>query len=183
MPGEKAGAADPFAQACALLAAALGLAALLGWVLSLPLLSSTDARWIPMAPSSATLFMLFGGVLFLCARAPPGRAMRRAAIGIAAGGGLIALLLLILSLQGVRLKAEHLGFSVQGSVNGAEIGHISPVTALGFVLTAASLLATLLTSRARSMGAIVGFWLACAVIAPGVFFVLAYRGCALRTTL
>ncbi|MCX7143649.1 MAG: PAS domain S-box protein [Proteobacteria bacterium] len=174
MPREKVRAASPLAQACALVAAAFGLAALLGWALALPLLSSPDARWIPMAPSSALLFMLFGGVLFLCARAPPSRALRRVALGMAAGGGLIALLLLVLSVQGVRLDAEHLGFSVQDKVNGAETGHMSPVTALCFMLAAASLLATLVSSRARSKGAMAGFWLACTVTALGAFFLLAY---------
>ena len=64
MPGEKARAASPLAQACALVAAAFGLAALLGWALALPLLSSPGSHWIPMAPSSACLFMLFGGELY-----------------------------------------------------------------------------------------------------------------------
>ncbi|HCF58899.1 MAG TPA: hypothetical protein DFS52_13020, partial [Myxococcales bacterium] len=40
---------------------ALGLAALLGWLLDLPHLAGFDTELVPMAPSTALLFLAFGG--------------------------------------------------------------------------------------------------------------------------
>ena len=56
-------------------AASLGLIALLGWVLELPFLTSLGQGWIPMAPSIALLFMLFGTAVFFSAGTPPSPAL------------------------------------------------------------------------------------------------------------
>ena len=48
------------AKVCGALAAILGLIALAGWTLELPVLTSFGPGLIPMAPSNALLFVLFG---------------------------------------------------------------------------------------------------------------------------
>ena len=45
---------------CALLAIALGLLTLIGWISGVPLLASVRANYIPMAPSTAFCFTLIG---------------------------------------------------------------------------------------------------------------------------
>src|SRR5580765_7614983 len=45
---------------CALLAIALGLLTLIGWISGVPLLASVRANYIPMAPSTAFCFSLIG---------------------------------------------------------------------------------------------------------------------------
>ena len=45
---------------CALLAIALGLLTLIGWISGVPLLESVRANYIPMAPSTAFCFTLIG---------------------------------------------------------------------------------------------------------------------------
>ena len=45
---------------CALLAIALGLLTLIGWISGVPLLASVRANYIPMAPSTAFCFTLVG---------------------------------------------------------------------------------------------------------------------------
>ena len=79
------------ARAFAAAAVGLGFAALLGWVLELPLLASWGPRWIPMAPSTALLFVLFGTAVFINARVAPGRAAYRTGIAIGLAGALLAL--------------------------------------------------------------------------------------------
>jgi hypothetical protein len=51
---------------CALLAIALGLLTLIGWISGVPLLASVRAKYIPMAPSTAFCFTLIG-VGLICA--------------------------------------------------------------------------------------------------------------------
>lgn len=167
------------AQAGALTAAALGLAALLGWALDLPLLSSPERHWIPMAPSTALLFALLGAALFLGASMPDRRAVLRTATGIAVVVAAVALLLLIVSSAGIRSPLELLGFSIAGGIDGAQsgpqIGYMSPVTAAWFLLAAASAVAAFCASGPGApRRAMAAFWLACVAGAAGTFFLLAY---------
>ena len=54
--------------ASGIVVATIGLLALLGWFLGLPLLASFKTDYIPMAPSTAALFLLYGAAVCLCAR-------------------------------------------------------------------------------------------------------------------
>jgi len=161
------------ARACGVIAAGFGIAALLGWILEFPLLANLGPRWIPMAPSSALLFVLFGTAVVLNARAPSGRSAYRAGMAIGSAGALLTLLLLVVSLLGIRHEAEHLGFTIAGTVDGAPTGHISPVTALCFMLAGLSLVASLSSSVDRRR-ADAGFWLGGLVILAGFVFSLPY---------
>ncbi len=130
-------------QGCAILAAGLGLAALIGWVAGATSLSSFAPDWIPMAPSTAILFVLYGiGVLILL-RSPESITTGKIGIAITAIGLLVALLLLILSMSGSNPNFEHLGMEISGTVGNAPIGHMSPLTALCFLLVGISFLAAL----------------------------------------
>jgi len=65
------------AQACGALAAGFGLIALLGWILKLPLFASFGLGLIPMAPSTALLFILMGIAIYFQARLTQNRAAER----------------------------------------------------------------------------------------------------------
>jgi PAS domain S-box-containing protein len=164
-------ASSVLAQTCALIAAALGFAALLGRLLGLSQPGRIDSRWVSMAPSTALLLALFGAALFASARRPGERAVRRAAMGVAIAVAASALALLAFRWLGIHAQVEHLGMSPAGAAGYLDIGHMSPLTAACFVLAAASLAACLPApqrSRAR-----VGFWLAGLVTAAGTFSLLA----------
>ena len=68
---------------CAAFVACIGLVALMGWILGLPFLASLGPGMIPVAPSTAVLFMLYATAIFLRAHCPshrgPGCAMSTAA--------------------------------------------------------------------------------------------------------
>ncbi|MCX7144048.1 MAG: PAS domain S-box protein, partial [Proteobacteria bacterium] len=159
-------------QVCGGISAAFGFAALGGWILKAQVFASLGSGWIPMAPSTALLFVLLGLALLFHARWPDSLAVHRAAIGAGLVTGTLALLLFMLSMAGIQADLEHFDLSLAGSVAGATIGHMSPVTAALFVL-AATLLVVLLSSF-RDRRAQWGFWLACLVIATSTFFLLAY---------
>ncbi len=161
-------------QVGAAFAAGFGIAALLGWVAGLPLLGSFGASWKPMPPSTALLFALYGSAAFFTARTPLGRTAYRIGMGIGTAVAVLALLLFILSWTGIYLEAEYLGFTIAGTVGGARVGHMSPVTALCFVLAGLSLVATLASSRDRHGLAMAAFWLASFVIVVAIVFLLAY---------
>jgi len=107
-----------FARACATIAAGFGFIALLGWILELPILTSLGSGWIPMAPSTALLFLLYGTAVFFCAGTPLVRGACRIGMAIGSAGALVALLLLVLSLLGIAPEAEHLGITIAGASNG-----------------------------------------------------------------
>ena len=49
---------------CAVIAGGIGGAGLLGWLIGLPFLTSLGSGKIPMAPSTAVLFVLYGVTIF-----------------------------------------------------------------------------------------------------------------------
>lgn len=167
-------AQDVLTRTCAAIAAGFGFIALLGWILELPILTSLGPGWIPMAPSTALLFLLYGTAVFFCAGTPLGRGARRIGTAVSSAGALVALLLLVLSLLGIALQAEHLGIAIAGTSNGKPIGHISPLAALCFVLAGMSLLAALWSSPDRPWRAMTGFVSACLLIFASTVFLLAY---------
>ncbi|MBI4730649.1 MAG: PAS domain S-box protein [Chloroflexi bacterium] len=162
------------AQVCGALAAGFGFVALLGWILNLPLLSSFGTLLIPMAPSTALLFGLLGGAAFSCTRWSESRAARRAGLGIGVLGAFASLFLLILSSQGIYLEAEHLGFPITGSLDGAPFGHMSPVTAFLFLLASTSFLLSLSTVSDRLRQALAAFGIAFCIVLASYVLILAY---------
>ena len=127
-----------------------------------------------MAPSSALLFVLFGTAVFFSARSPLSRGAYRIGMVIGSTGALVALLLFCLSWTGIRLEAEHIGIPIAGHVDRAPIGHMSPMTMLGFALAGLSLVTTLSSSPARPRRAMAGFWFACLIVFASIIFLLAY---------
>ena len=160
--------------AAGLSTAALGFLALLGWVMGWPRLASFGAGLIPMAPSTALLFLLFGTALGVRARTPlSGRAL---GISMAAGwlGALGALLLFVLGCLNIHLDVEHLGLNITGTVAGARIGHASPVAAFCFLLASGSFLASLAPSPTRFWRVGLALGSAGGLLVTTFIFLLAY---------
>ena len=154
----------------AALAGLLGLAALVGWLVRSERLMAFEAGRIPMAPSTAVLFVLFGA-LVLVARSRRGIA-RPVLLGLAAAGTAAAGALLLLSLAGVTPAVEHLGMEITGEVAGAPVGHMSPLTAFGFLLTGGAFVLTVLPPEHRRPR--LAFALALLLEVGAVGLVLAY---------
>ncbi len=127
-------------QLCAISAASIGLITLLGWILGLHMFATYGITNIPMAPSTALCFVLFGAALFFRQRYPINRRTHFIGLFVGVVIGLCALLLLYVSLKGIHPEIEHLGFSIENSFDKIIIGHMSPLTAICFVLCALAFL-------------------------------------------
>ena len=157
-----------------LLAAGTGFIALLGWGLQLPLLTSFGSGRIPMAPSTALLFVLYGIAAFLRTRLPLRGGAYWVGLVFNTAGTLVAVPLFFLSFLGIHPAVEHLGFKVAGTVGGAPIGHMSPVTALCFLLASLSFFALPPSFTGWSRRARAAWWLASLLVATSFVLLLAY---------
>lgn len=167
----------PFARlirGCALFAAAAACSAWAGLALGAPWLASLGESLVPMAPSTALLFILYAGVILLVTRGAPGRRQGRILLGIVLACGMSATTLLVLSLNGVHHKIEHLGVTMLDTLGDTPLGHMSPVTASSFITVAFSLLGRLTASPEWRVRAKIAFWLALLLVAGYAMLSLAY---------
>lgn len=158
----------------ALSAAGLGILAFLGWILGLNILASFGADLIPMAPSTALFFVLFGLALFFRNRLPRNRGVCTIGVVIGLLSLTAALLLFYFSFVNTYPQIEHLGISIVGTVAGAPVGHMSPLTAICFVVISLSFLATLTSETGRPKRALAAFWSAFLTVLASLLFLIAY---------
>jgi len=121
--------------------------ALIGWVTNSLLIASINARFVPMAPATALCFVLLGAVLLLRRWWPNQRSLRRASRVLA---GIVLLFNIVILLQFALVSLFDLSLDIEQwfvtaslSEQGYVIGHMSPVTALLFILLSFSALLTL----------------------------------------
>jgi len=155
------------------ISALLGLGALAGWAFAVPWATGLGPARIPMAPSTALLFVLLGVATALRAR-PPVRRVQVIGACLAGVSASVAAVLFVLAWLGVRSTVEHLGMTVGGAVGGVPVGHMSPATAAGFLLASLSSLASLGHAEPRRWRFAVAFGSACLLFAGSVVFLLAY---------
>ncbi|MCX5864303.1 MAG: GAF domain-containing protein [Deltaproteobacteria bacterium] len=157
-------------RVCAGFVALAGGIALLGWILGSPFLSSLGSGTIPVAPSTAALFVLYAVALSLRSF-PPQRGAYWTGLAITSAGAMTVLLLLILSLKGIHWEAEHPGITIIHPAGETRIGHMSPVTAVCFLLASLSFLAS---SAKHRISALAAGLLAALLALSGFVFTLAY---------
>ena len=138
-------------QVFGLLTAFLGFSAILGWTLNIPQLASFDSSIVPMALSTAIMFVAYGLIIFFHNTLPSSRIRSRIEVAISSAGILAAILFIYLSLNGIRPVVEHLGFKMSSAVDGMIVGHMSPVTAFCFLLVSLSLLIMLVKPRQKKL--------------------------------
>jgi PAS domain S-box-containing protein len=161
-------------RAAGIVTAGMGLLTLLGWVLKLPLLASFGKDLIPMAPSTAVLFLLYGAAVCLRARSPLSQRAFRFSVALVGLGTMVALLLFTLGCLNIHLEIEHPGLPITHTVGKALIGHMSPVTAFGFLLASLSFLASLSTSTTRLWRILLAFGAEGLLAGTSFIFLLAY---------
>lgn len=155
---------------CGILTAGVGSVALLGWIAGFPMLTSFGSGRIPMAPSTALLFILYGAGVIIHTASPSRRI--ETLIGYVCASS--ALLLFVLSSLGIRPEIEHLGMDISGTVNDAVVGHISPLTAFCFLLAGLSFLPLLSASSGRPARTVTAFVAAFLIVLTSFVLLLAY---------
>ncbi len=157
-----------------ILTSAIGLLAMLGWIFQLPQLASWGANIIPMAPSTAFLSILTGIALSLRNRLPQNRGTYFVGLSIGLLVAVTGLLLFILSLTGIHLNIEQLGFSIPDTRFGIQVGHMSLITAVSFVTSALAFLLTLWQPVGWSKRAWIALALAFILVLSWSFFLFVY---------
>ena len=156
------------------IAAAMGIVALLGWALGMPRLAGLTTHQVPMAGTTALLFLLYGIAIVLRARAPLSRRVQWTSTILAASGTVLTLAFLLLSTFDLRIRAAQWGFPASESFPGMRIGFISPVVVFCFALVSLSFFASLPSRAIHSWRAVAAWWIAALLLAACSVFLLAY---------
>ena len=162
------------AVACGLLVAGMGAFALLGWILSIPAWPSLWSETIPMAPSSALLFVVMGAAVTVRAGFSQGERLEKWAIPVGLLVTLVGLGLAVTSSMGIFLEAERLGITILWTPEEFPVGHMSPLTAILFVAAGVSFGTSLHWPVARRRLARASWWLASLTLTVGLVLILAY---------
>jgi len=152
----------------------IGCAAILGWLLDLPRLASLGQGLIPMAPSTALLFVVYGSLMPAFRTAARNLRLRQLVLALLAGGGLISATLFTLSVQGIFLDIEHFGITAMGAVSGSPIGHMSPVTASTFLVFSLLCPVVVTASAEGALRLKAVWWCTIIIIAAYCMLLLAY---------
>ncbi len=151
------------------------MGALVLWVLGKSELTAFGQGHVPMAPSTAMVFCGFGLAQFLAVHCPAHRAAQRAAFWIILLGTLVALVLGTLSAFGIRPPVEHLGLVKNpAAIDGIPVGHMSPLTAIAFVLAGLAHLSTPRTLPGRLQSGPAALCFAALLLGLSLLLVLAY---------
>jgi len=151
-----------------------GLLPMLGWILHFPFLTSFGSHLVPMAPSTALLLILIGIALSLRSRTPQYRGMYFVGMSIGLLVAIMGLIFFFSSIAGIYPRFEHLGFSINNTLKGILVGHMSPATAACFMICALAFLLTLSQSVGHSKRAWIALVLASFVILTSLLFLIAY---------
>jgi signal transduction histidine kinase len=157
-----------------LISAILGFSAIVGWIFKFPGLSTFGNAFIPMAPSTAILFLVFGLAVFMNEEIRSNRYYRIAANIIIALGTLLAAALFASSSRGVFLAVESLGMTIDAVSLDVPVGHMSPITAILFIFSGFSLLMGIHGSINNKRIQTGGLLLTLPVFLTGSFLLLAY---------
>ncbi len=154
-------------------ACCIGIAALTGWILEIPTLTTFGTGLIPMAPSTALLFVLLGISVVLRSFFPQNVTVHNIVITLSAISILSAFTLLVTSYFGLHFKIEQIGIPVDMAFSGTLAGHMSPITAFCFILAGLSNLITLIsTSKPRYR--LIAIWLTLLLLVITLILLIAY---------
>jgi signal transduction histidine kinase len=161
-------------RGCSLLAAAIGSLAWLGLALGMPRLASLSDSLIPMAPSTALLFIIYGLIGFFAAHGTPGRRTVRIFLVLMACCSAISGTFFVLSLHGIYLDIEHLGIQPMQNSGKLPLGHMSPIGAISFLAASFSFAAILTACPEKRRRALFPFWVALLLAAAYSMLSLSY---------
>lgn len=160
---------------CIAITAIISGIAIVGWMLDWLILAGISTNYIPMAQSTALLFILLSGALLVYIRQPASFHFRMLAwVGVFLIL-LISLIILIEFFTGMTIDIEQLLVSRPDKIEGVPIGRMSPITAANFLLAGSALLLLLTspaTGKQRARGA--AAFLATLIISVGFVVLLGY---------
>jgi PAS domain S-box-containing protein len=127
----------------------IALLALVGWVSDLRFLAGQWGEYIPMAPTTAIAFLFLVGAQLCIVRFPGLRLSRLFALSALSIVSLMCLVMIAKFFAVIDLGVEQLLSRTNEMLQGIPVGRMSPLTAISFLLLAASLLLSLIAQRWR----------------------------------
>ena len=149
---------------CALATAIISVAASIGWLTNNLVLAAVDLRYIPMAPSTAIVFLLFSGGLWSAIGWGRAHWRRTAALTATILGLTISILILLRFFSDASPDIERLLIANPPQLNLFPTGRMSPMTAVLFILSGTSFLALLKKKPAQSLVGVAGVAIALGAI-------------------
>jgi len=162
------------ARVCGIVTAGFGIAALAGWIAGIPSLCSFGTDMVPMAPSTALLFLLYGILPLFLSQISRNHKFKVAMVLPCLTAIAVSTLLLSTSLSGRYLDAEHLFIDISGTFEGIPTGHMSPATAFCFIFSGISFLLLVLSSKENHRTSFLAFCAAALVLMASLIFSAAY---------
>ncbi len=149
---------------CALATAIISVAASIGWPTNNLVLAAVDLRYIPMAPSTAIVFLLFSGGLWSAIGWGRAHWRRTGALTATILGLTISILILLRFFSDASPDIERLLIANPPQLNLFPTGRMSPMTAVLFILSGTSFLALLKKKPAQSLVGVAGVAIALGAI-------------------
>ena len=162
------------AQVCIAITFVISGVAILGWILGLLIIASVNPDYIPMAPSTALSFIILSAALFIYIRQPVypiARMFARVGVTLVL---LISLLILSGFFRGIEFEIEHLLFRHSKTLGNISVGHMSPLTAVNFLLAGAAILILLTSKENKQTSRTTATFPATIVFSIGFVIVLGY---------
>ena len=152
---------------------AIGALSLIGWISGLTILKSIKPYYIPIAPSTAScLFIL--SIAFLIYIFIPSTLLRTITAFCASLTILIASMLFISFFMGIIIEAEHLGFIQIPFQTMYHTGHMSPVTAIMFIVASSGILLLCLPTREKQLYKNAASFMGMSVSGAGLTIIVGY---------
>lgn len=166
-----------WAGACFITAGTLAILVLLSWVLGRWQITALGRGYVPVAPSTALLFLGLSGAAILRQWRPDSSAANRFGQGIASLAVASSLLVWAQSLFGFQFAVEQWLAQTTETVGKIPVGRMSPLTAAGFLLAGLAFLAQTETCRPsrKARQAAAGFATAGMLLGLGVVMGYALR--------
>ena len=161
-------------QGTLLIVVALSASSFIGWSLGLKMMIGSSFNYLPIAPSTAGCFFILSASFLDYVLYPVGSQRRMAAVLGASVTIILCSILLLAFFQGIILEAEHLGFYPEGILTTFPVGHMSPITAINFIVAASGILCLILTPQDGQGSENTAAFLALVLIATALVVILGY---------
>ncbi|KAF0138941.1 MAG: putative PAS/PAC sensor protein [Stygiobacter sp.] len=147
--------------------------AISGWITNNLIFASFNSDFIPMALSTAFVFLLLGISLMLYYNRTAFKTLIRILTILNAAGIALSALFFFLAIKGIRLEIEHLWLATTLDENRFVLGHMSPVTAFCLILIGTAVLFIQISSERKKLMAY-GFILSALTVLFSFILILLY---------
>ena len=152
----------------------ISAASFIGWALGSTFITSLSPHYVPIAPSTAGCFFILSASFLGCVLHPGSPTARTLARLCASFVILICSIILIAFFQGIAFKAEYLGFYLPTILADFPVGHMSPITAVGFIAASGGVLCLIFSPEGKQYYKNAAAFLALALIAAAFIMILGY---------